>query len=166
MGHCKAKYCFYSVQQVWWGLHWGLRQGLAGGLWGVRFCRCVEISRGGGSTRHPQRTEPCQCVSGQPWACHEALQGQMQPLHCAAGVVGPALGAAVGLGGWFVGVAVVPVCGDFRRRRQYSATTAHRALPVCQWPALGMKRGTARSNAASVVCIRCGRVGTGSCGKA
>ena len=36
--------------QVWWGLHCGLRQGWAGGLWGVRFCRCVEISRGGGSS--------------------------------------------------------------------------------------------------------------------
>ena len=34
---------------------------------GVRFCRFVEISRGGGgSTQQPQRTEPCQCVSGQP----------------------------------------------------------------------------------------------------
>ena len=62
------------------GLHWGLRQGRAGGLWGLRFCRFVEISRGGGSTRQPQHTEPCQCVSGQPWACHGALQGQMQTL--------------------------------------------------------------------------------------
>ena len=56
-------------------------------FWGVRFCRLVEISRGGGSTRQPQRTEPCQCVSGQPWACHGALQDQMQPVQYAAGVV-------------------------------------------------------------------------------
>ena len=104
-------------------------------------CRFVEISRGGGSTRQPQRIEPCQCVSGQPWACHEALQGQLQPLQCAAGVVGPVLGAAAGPGRWFVGVAVLPVCGDFERRRQYSPTTAHRALPVCQCPALGMPWG-------------------------
>ena len=122
----------------------------------MRFCRCVEISRGGGSTRQPQRTEPCQCVSGQPWACHGALKDQMKSLLCAAAVVGPVLGAAAGLGRWFVGVADLLVCGDFQRRRQHSATTAHRALPVCDWPALGMQWGNVRSNAASALCSRCG----------
>ncbi len=49
------------------------------------------------------------------------------------------LGAAAGLGRWFLGVTVLPVCGDFqRRRRQHSKTTAYRALPVCEWLALGM----------------------------
>ena len=68
----------------------------AGDLWGLRFCPVLEISVvGGGVARHPQCTEPCQCVSGQPWVCHGMmLQGEMQPLLCAAGVVGPALGAA------------------------------------------------------------------------
>ena len=84
--------------------------------------------------RHLSRTEPCQCVSGQSWACHGALQGQMQPLHCTAGVVQPDLGAAAGLGRWSVGVVVLPVCGDFQRRRQQQATTAHRALPLCKLP--------------------------------
>ena len=66
------------------------------------FCRCVEISRGGGPARQPkQGTEPCQFVSGQPWACHGGMQGNMQPLQCAAGVVEPALGVAAGLGRWF-----------------------------------------------------------------
>ena len=37
----------------------------------------------------------------------------MHPLQCAVDVVGPALGAAVGPGRRFVGVAVLPVCGDF-----------------------------------------------------
>jgi hypothetical protein len=61
----------------------------------------------------------------------------MRPLQCAAGVLGPELVvAAAGLGRWFVEVAVLPVCGDFQRRRQHSATTAHRAVPVCEWPAL------------------------------
>ena len=46
-----------------------------------------------------------------------------------------------GLGRWFVGGAVLPVCGDFQRRRQHSATTAHRALPVCEWQVLGMSLG-------------------------
>ena len=87
-GHCKVKCSLCSAHQVWCSLHWGLRQGWAGGLWGLRFCRCVEISRRGGSTHQPQRTEPCRCVSGQLWACHGALQGQMQPLQCAPGVVG------------------------------------------------------------------------------
>jgi len=35
-------------------------------------------------------------------------------LDCAEGMVGPVvLGAAAELGRWFVGVAVLPVCGDF-----------------------------------------------------
>ena len=73
----------------------------------------------------------------------------MLPLLYAAGVEGPALGAAGGSGRWFmVGGAVLLVRGDFQSRRQHSATTAHRALPVCEWPALGMLSGTARSNAA------------------
>ncbi len=70
---------------------------------GCRFAAEWRFRRGGGSTRQPQRTEPCQCVGGQPWACHWALQGQMQPLMCAAGVVGPALGPAAGLCRWLVG---------------------------------------------------------------
>ena len=156
------------VPQEWWGLHWGRWQGCcAGDSCGVRFCQFVESSRGGGSTRQPQRTEPCQCVSGQPWPCHGVLQGQMQPLLCAAGVVGPTLGPAAGLGRWFARDAVLlVVCGDVQRRRQHSATAAHRALPVCQWPALGMPWGTARSNAASAVCSSCEVSGTGGCGRA
>ena len=46
------------------------------------------------------------------------------------------------------------------------ANTAHRALPVCEWPALAMKRGTARSTSASGVCGRCGGACTRGCGKA
>ena len=61
-------------------------------------------------------------------------------------MVDPVLGAATGLGGWFVGGAVLPICGGFQRRRQqHSATAAHSALPVCEWPALGMPWGTASS---------------------
>ena len=45
-------------------------------------------------------------ISGQPWACHGALQSQMQPLQSAAGVVEVELGAAVGLGRLVVGVVV------------------------------------------------------------
>ena len=130
----------------------------------MRFCRFVEMSRRGGSTRQPQRTEPCQCVGCQPRACHGALQGQMQHLWCAAGVAGPALGAAAGvLSRWFQGMAVLPVCGADQKRRQHSATTAHRALPVCEWPALGMPWCTARSNAVYAGCSRCGGAPTGGC---
>ena len=72
---------------------------------------------------------------------------KQQPLECAAGVVEAALEAAAGLGRWcFVGVAVLPVCGDFQRRRKHKATIEHRALPVCQWSALGIAWRTARSN--------------------
>ena len=77
------------------------------------------------------------------------------------------MGTAAGvLCRWLVGGADLPVCGDFQRRRQHSATTAHRALPVCEWPALGMPWGTARSNAASAVCSRGGRACTGGSSKA
>ena len=157
MGHCMVKCSLCSVQQVWWSLHWGLRQGWSGSLWGLRFCRFVEISKGGGSTRPPQRTEPFKCMSGQPWHCHWPRQGQMQPLQCAAGVVGPALGLEAGLGRWFMRAAGLPVSEDFQRRRQHLVSTAHRALQVWKWPAVVMPWGTAMSNAASAVCIRfCG----------
>ena len=131
----------------------------------MRFGRFVEISRGRGSTRQPQRTEPCQCVSVQPWACHGALQGQMQPLMRATGVVAPALKAAAELGGWFVELAVLLVCGHFQRKRQHSAAIAHKALPVCEWPAMGLSWDTARPTAASAVYIRFVRACTGGCGR-
>ena len=125
------------------------------------------MSRGGGSSRQPRRIEPCQCVGGQPWAGNGPLKVQMQPLQRASGVVKSVLGAEAGLGSLFWGVAFLPVaCGDFQRRRQHSATTAHRALPVCERPALGMPWGTARSNATSAVCSRCGGACTGCCGRA
>ena len=48
----------------------------------------LDFCRWGGAARQPlPTTEPCQCVSGQPWACHGPLQGQVQPLQCEAGVV-------------------------------------------------------------------------------
>ena len=82
----------------------------------------------------------------------------MQPLKGAAGVVEPALGAATGLEGrWFEGAAVVLNAGVVQMGRRLPATTAHRALPVCEWPALGMPLATARSNSASAMCSRCGR---------
>ena len=67
----------------------------------------IEISRCGAPPGQPQRTEPCQCVSGQPWAYHGPLQGQVQLFQCTAGVVEPALVAAAGLARWFVLVAVL-----------------------------------------------------------
>ena len=80
----------------------------------------------------------------------------------------PALRAAAGLGRWFVGCAVLPVCGDFqRRRRQHSATTAFRALPMWEWPVLGIPLRTAGSHMASAVRSRCcGRACTQGCGRA
>ena len=148
-------------------MHRGPRQGWAGGWWGLRFSRFMEISRrGGGSTKQPQRTEPCHCVSGQPWAFHGALQYQIQYLQCAAGMVGPVLGAAAGLGRWFVGVVVLPVCGGIQRRRHHSATSARRALSVCWGPALGMPWRTARSNAAFTLVSRCGGDCSGCSGRA
>ena len=108
----------------------------------------LEFSRSGGTALQPQRTEPCQRVSGQPWASHWALQAQVHPLQCAEGVTESALGAAAGLGRWFGRVAVLPLSGVFQlMRKRKLATTAHRALPVCEVPALDMPWATARSNA-------------------
>ncbi len=129
--------------------------------WGCGFCLCVENCRGRGSTQQPQRTEPCHCVSGQPWAYHGALQGQIQPLQCAAGVVEPVLGAYAGLDRWFVGGAVLLNAGVFQMWRRWLPTTAHRALPVHEWPALGMPWGAVRSSAASVMFRRSGGACTG-----
>ena len=119
-----------------------LRQGWAGGLWGLWFCHFIEFFSGEGATQQPLCTQPCQCVIGQPWVYHETLNGQVQPLHCEADVVEPALGAAAGLGRWFVGVAVLPLPGVFQLKRRCSATTEHSALLVCEWPGLGIPWGT------------------------
>ena len=120
MGHCKVKCSLCSEQQVGWGLKWGLQQSWAGGI-----------------TRQPQCTEPCQFVSGQPWAHHGALQDQKEPLQQATGVVDTARTVCFGsrAGQVVCGVRLLPVCGDFQRRRQLLATTAPRALPVCEGPA-------------------------------
>ena len=80
--------------------------------------------------------------------------------------MGPALGAASGLGRWFVEVAVLLVHGDFQRRMQHSATAPHRALSVCGCPALGMTLCISRSNAPFDVCSRCGGACTGGCSRA
>ena len=133
------------------------QEGWAGGVWGLRLCQISDFISDEGCARPTLRTER---ACAQSWACNGALQGQMQPLQCSAGVLGPVLGAAAGLGRWFVGVAILPVCGGFQRRRQNSATTVHRALPVCGWPALGMPWGTAISNAASAVLSMCCEVCT------
>ena len=53
------------------------------------------------------------------------------------------------------------VCEDSKRRRQHLATTAHRALPVCEWPALGMPWGNEWSNPASAVAVNIGELALG-----
>ena len=97
-----------------------------------------EISKLRGASFQAQHTVPYQCVNSQPWACHGPLQGQMRPLQCAAGVGKPALGAAAGLGRWFVGVVVLLNAGIVQMSRHRSATIVPRALLVCEWLALGM----------------------------
>ena len=109
MGYYTVKFTFCSVQHVLWSLHWVLWQGLGGGggLSGLRLCRFLVLFCGGGAARQPQCTEPCQCVCGEPWVFCGALQGQMQHLYQAQGVVEPALDAAAGLGRGVAGVCVV-----------------------------------------------------------
>ena len=80
-------------------------------------------------------------------------------------MVGLTLVTAAGPTRWFVGVVVLPVCGAVQKRRQQSATTAHRALLVCEWAALGMPWGTERSNAASAVLSSCDAVCNGCCSR-
>ena len=142
-----------------------LRQGRAGGSWGVRFCRFVELSSGGGSTWQPQPTEPCQCVSASSWHTTGHYKAKYSP--CSVEQVW--WGLHWGLWqGWAGGLwAVLLVCGDFHRTRQHSATTAHRVLPVREWPVWSMPWAAAKSNTASAtVCNRCGGACTGCCGRA
>ena len=56
------------------------------------------------------------------------------------------LGAAAGLGRKFRGAAVLLNAGVLKMWGHRSATTAYRALPVCDWPALGIPRATTRLN--------------------
>ena len=58
-------------------------------------------------------------------------------------------------------VAFLPLSRRYQLRRCRSATTLHRALPVCELTVLGMPWGTARSSAVSAVCSRCGGACTG-----
>ena len=67
------------------------------------------------------------------------------------------MGAAARLGRWVVGGAVLlKNAGVFQAWRRCSATTAHRALSVCELSAIGMAWATVMSHAASAVCSRCG----------
>ena len=96
------------------------------------FCCFADYLSCGGAARQPKRKEPCQCVTGQSWAYHRPLQGQIQPLEYAAGAVAPALGAAAGLGRWFCG------CCSFAAFLNFSVEevplgnhTAQRPASVC-----------------------------------
>ena len=62
---------------------------------------------------------------------------------------------------WFMGGAVLMNVGVFQIWRRCSTPSAHRPLPLTEWPALGMPWPTASSNAASAVCSRCGGACTG-----
>ena len=86
------------------------------GRWfvGNAVCWMLEFSRCEGTPRQPQRTEPCQCVSDQPRAWHGSSKGQIQPVQCAVGVLGPAPVAAAGLGRWFVEGAILLNAGVFK----------------------------------------------------
>ena len=97
LGHCKVNCTLCSGQQVWWSLHWGLRQCCAASCF--RFCHILGSFSDGGCARQPLRTEPNQCVSGQPWVCPGPLQGQMDPVQWSAGLVEPARGAVLGCAG-------------------------------------------------------------------
>jgi len=131
----------------------------------VQFFRFVEISRRGGcSTRQPQRTDPCQCVSGQPRAYHGVLQGQMHSVQCAAGVVKPALEATARLGRWFVGG--VRFCRFAEISRGGGSTRQTQCTEPCQCMS-GLPWGCqcALQDAAFVVCSRCYEACDGGCSR-
>ena len=74
MGHCKVKCSLCSVQQAKLAGCW---RGLGAWAGGLQFGQFLEFDTGNGAAREYQRTDPCQCVFDQPWACHGSLQGQM-----------------------------------------------------------------------------------------
>ena len=87
--------------------------GCAGRLLYLRFCHILESFSDGACARQPLRTEPCQCVSGQPWACPGPLQGQMHPVQLSAGLVEPALGAVLGCAGRLCGLRFCHIVESF-----------------------------------------------------
>ena len=91
----------------------------------------------------------------------------MQPVQCAAGITSWLVEGRGGWAGrgWGWQSAVWSFSGVWQRQRRRSATAAHRALPVCVWPALGMPLATGRSNAASAVLSRIGGACTRCCGR-
>ena len=144
-------------------LHWVLRPGWTGGLRGLWFCSNVKLCRCGGAACQPQRTEPCQYVSGQLRACHGPLQGQN-----AASAVCWSLYWVLrpGWEGALRGLRFLLYAGVLQLWRRCSPTRIYRALPACEWPALGILWAPARSNAAFAVCSRCDGACTGCCGRA
>ena len=64
----------------------------------------------------------------------------MEPLQRAVGVVEPALGAASGLSRWTVAGKVFLHAGfsPFLKVLLGNHSAQYKALPVCEWPALGI----------------------------
>ena len=165
MGHYKVQYLgLCSVQQVWRSLRWVLQPGWAGGLWLVAVLQYFRFLRPYSTSTTVHRALPvCEWPAlGMPWATASANEPLQQ---CLAGELEPALGAAARLGRWLVWGAGLLNARVFQVWRYCSATTAHRAPPVCDGPALGISWATARSNAASTVRRRCGGACTGCCGR-
>ena len=64
---------------------------------------------------------------GMPWGTVRSNTASAVCSRCGGELAGGYIRGAVQV---IRGVAVVPVSGDFQRRRQHSATTAHKALPA------------------------------------
>ena len=116
------------------------------------FCSCEVRRHHSEATVHRALSGCVWPVLGMPWAtvrsnaayavCRRCGGVCTWCCYCAGQVV---------WGGAFLQITVV-----LQLRWRCSPTTAHRALPVCEWPALGMLWATVRSNAASAVPCRFG----------
>ena len=126
-------------------------------FWGCGLWRFPEEGQHSATTAH--RALPvCEWPAlGMPWVIARSNTASAVLSRC----YGAYIGAAAGLGRWwFVEDVFFLVRGDFQRRRQHSATTAHRALLMCEWPTPGgIPWATSRSNAARAVRSRCGALG-------
>ena len=163
MNYCKVRCSLCSVQQAWWSLHWVLRPG-----WAEVVCGGVAVLPNAGrfqmwgccSATTAYRTLPL-----NEWPALDILWGTARSSRASAvcsWCEGPCTGCCGRAGQvWFVGGAVLLNAGVFQMWRHHPATTAHRALSVCEWPALDMPWATARQNGASAVCSRCGGPFTG-----
>ena len=119
-----------------------LRPGWAGGLRGLWFCRFLEfyqLRRRCSATTVHRALPKCEVPAlGMSWGTARSNAAYAVDGRCGGACTGRRSRAGQVVC-WVV--AVLTISGFLQFRRCRLAITVHRALPVCEWPALGMPLG-------------------------